>query len=155
MVFMEIPEWTWYYDPILDLLILATRSSFRLYIFFRRLFSIQMVSWHFDPCNMYVDFPLHLAHLPYFLELAPSVSSIETKPSKESLPTTVLHVAESGSSFAGIEVPPKMQMEEDPEEPVLENGFILCRPGLRVLLDFLLCRYLCLELVSACLYWNA
>ena len=104
-------EWTWHYDLALDSLVLVAYSSFKLYIFFSPLFSIPRVSWHFDPsisCS-----PL------YFLELAPSASSIETDPSKGSLPHSVLHVIEPGSSSVGIEILP----EEDLGEPVLENEF--------------------------------
>ena len=124
MIFMEIPKWTWHYDPALDSLVLVARSSFRLYIFFHHPFSTPVVSWHFDPCRPYANFPLCLAHLPYFPEPTPSVSSIETDPSERSSPATVLHIAESGSSSADTVVLPEMQMEEDLEEPVLENEFV-------------------------------
>ena len=45
---------------------------------------------------------------------------METNPSKGSSSRSVLHVAESDSSSASIEVLPEIQLEEDPEEPVLE-----------------------------------
>ena len=48
---------------------------------------------------------------------------METEPSKGSSPHLVVHVAESGSSSMGTEVLPEMQIEEDPEESMLENGF--------------------------------
>ena len=48
---------------------------------------------------------------------------MEMDPLEEILPTTILHVVEFGSSSAGIEVLPEMQLEEDLEEPVLENRF--------------------------------
>ena len=123
VIFIEIPEWTWHYNPALDTLILAARNSFRLYIFFRHSFSILVVSWHFEPRRPYADFPLCLAHPLYFLESAPSISSMETDPFEGSSPIFVLHVAKFGSSSASTEVLPKMQIEEDPEEPVLDNGF--------------------------------
>ena len=123
MIFMEIPKWSWHYDPALDSLVLIARSSFRLYVFFHRPFSILVVSWHFDPRRPYANFPLHLAHPPYYLEPATSVSSMEMDPSKERSPTTDLHVAESCSSSTSIDVLPEIRLEEDPEEPVLENGF--------------------------------
>ena len=112
-----------HYDPALDSLVLVAHNSFRLYIFFRGPFSIPVVSWHFDPHRPYADFPFRLAHPPYFLEPAPSASSMETDPSEGSSPHPVMHVAESGSSSAGIEVLPEILLEEDLEEPVLENGF--------------------------------
>ena len=48
---------------------------------------------------------------------------MEMDPLEESSLTTILHVAEFGSSSAGTVVLPEMQLEEDLEEPVLENGF--------------------------------
>ena len=39
------------------------------------------------------------------------------------MPRTVLLATKSGSSSAGTEILPKMQLEEDQGEPVLENGF--------------------------------
>ena len=48
---------------------------------------------------------------------------METNPSKGSSPTSVLQVAKSSSSSTSTEVLPEMQIEEDPEESVLKNGF--------------------------------
>ena len=49
--------------------------------------------------------------------------SIETDQSEESSPTVIVNTVKSSSSSASTEVLPKMQKEEDPEQPVLENGF--------------------------------
>ena len=48
---------------------------------------------------------------------------METDPSERSSPTSVLHVAKSDSFSAGTEVLQEVQMEENPKELVLENGF--------------------------------
>ena len=123
VIFMEVPEWSWHYDPTLDSLVLVAHSSFKLYIFFRRPFSILVVSWHFDFHRPYADLPLRLAHPPYYLEPAPSASSMETDPSQGSSLHSIMHVDESSSSSVGIEVLLEMQLEEDSEELVLENMF--------------------------------
>ena len=127
VIFLEVRKWTCDYDPAIDLLVLLVHSSFRLYIFFSCLFNVPVVSWHFDPHCSYADLHLYLAHPPYFPEPAPSTSLMEIDPSKGSLPYSVLHVAELGSSSAGTEVLSKMQLEEDLEEPLLENRS--CRIG--------------------------
>ena len=129
VIFMEVPEWSWHYNLALDTLDLVVHSSFRLYIFFRRPFSVPVVSWRFDPRHSYVDFPLRLAHLPHFPEPAPSASSMEIDPSKGSSPHPVVHVAESGSSSASTEVLSKMQLDEDPRSPCWRTGSTLRRLG--------------------------
>ena len=123
VIFMEVPEWLWHYDPALDSLVLVAHSNFRLYILFHRLFSVLVVSWHFDHRRPYADSPLRLAHPLYFPKPAPFASSMETDPSEGSSPHPVVHVAESDSSSVGTKVLLEMQLEEDPEELVLENGF--------------------------------
>ena len=92
MIFIEVPEWTWHYNPALDSLILVARSCFKLYIFFCHPFSVLVVSWHVDPRHPYVDFLLCLTHPSYFPKPAFSASSMETNPSEGSSPTMVLHV---------------------------------------------------------------
>ena len=111
------------------MLVLVVHSSFRLYIFFCNSFSVPVVSWHFDPGRPYADFPLRLAHPPYFLEPAPSTFSMETDPSKGSSPHPVVHVAESGSSSASTEVLSEMQLDEDPRSLCWRTGSTLRRLG--------------------------
>ena len=123
VIFLDVLEWTWHYDPTLDSLVLVAHSSFRLYIFFNCPFSISVVSWHFDPCHSFTDLGLYLTRPPYFPEPTPFASSMETDPSEGSSPHSVLHVAKSNSSSSSTKVLPKMQLKEDPFEPVLENGF--------------------------------
>ena len=123
VIFLEVPEQTWHYDPTLDSLVLVAYSSFKLYIFFSRPFSIPIVSQHFDSHRPFADLSLCLSHLPQFLEPAPSASLMETNPLEGSSPHFVLHVVEFGSSAASTKVLPEMQPEEDPGERVLENEF--------------------------------
>ena len=98
---MEIPKWTWHYDPALNSLVLIARSSFRLYVFFRWPFNVLVTNEHFNPMYPFDDLALHLPHPVNFPAPTPSASSMETDSSMESLPCTILVTAETSSSIAG------------------------------------------------------
>ena len=139
MIFLEVHEWTWHYDLALNSLILLAHSSFRLYIFFQRPFSAPVVDRHFGLQYSFDDLPLYYTYSIHFPAHAPPASSMETEPSEESSPRTILLAIKTNSSSTGTQTILEMSHEENDVVPVLENGFHTPRSLLCILTWAYLC----------------
>ena len=98
IVFVEYPSWEWHYDLALDSLMLTTRATMRVYIFFLHLFSIMMMSRHLNPQDWFDDITINDAHPgfatyePLSSESDPSMAmiwSIEMDPSEVAPPDII------------------------------------------------------------------
>ena len=62
ILFAELPELQFHYDPVIDSLYITATCRFRLYFFFSHDFAIPLFSPLFDPATPFLAIPLHMAH---------------------------------------------------------------------------------------------
>ena len=62
ILFTELPELQFHYDPVIDSLYITATCHFRVYFFFRCDFAVPLFSPLFDPAAPFLAIPLYMAH---------------------------------------------------------------------------------------------
>ena len=99
ILYAELPELQFHYDPVIDSLYITATCHFHLYFFFRRGFAVPLFSPLFDPITPFLAIPLYMAH-PAAPPVSPPTSPPQVVPSlsSDSDPSEIADSSSSSSS---------------------------------------------------------
>ena len=118
--FIEVLEWHWHYDPVLDYPYLTATSQVCLYIFFQRAFAAPLLGPLFDPVAPFPRVPLYMAH-PDLIQPHKAQPPIAPPPSVQPESLEKMMNSSSSSSLAPDD---SFGLADHGPTGLLPNGFL-------------------------------